>query len=50
LDFLKLGGSQYPLDELRQAGVDMQSTEPIERTIHHFENLLSRLIEEHQSI
>jgi len=50
LNFLKLGGSKYPLDELLQAGVDMQSTVPIERTIHHFDNLVSRLIEEHQSL
>jgi len=50
LDFLKLGGSKYPLDELLQAGVDMQSTVPIERTIHHFDNLVSRLIEKHQSL
>ena len=50
LDFLKLGGSKYPLDELRQAGVDMQSTVPIERTIHHFDKLVNRLIEDHQSL
>ena len=32
MGFLKSGGSQYPLDTLRLAGVDMTTPEPIERT------------------
>jgi oligoendopeptidase F len=32
LGFLKSGGSRYPLDTLRLAGVDMTSPEPVERT------------------
>ena len=39
LDFLKLGGSKFPLDELLDAGVDMRSAEPVEQAIKHFSNL-----------
>ena len=45
LNFLKLGGSKFPLDELRDAGVDMSSPEPIERALGHFDRLVDRLIE-----
>ncbi len=47
LNFLKLGGSKFPLDELLDAGVDMRSPEPIERAITHFEDLVDLLIEMH---
>ena len=45
LDFLKLGGSKFPLDELLDAGIDMRSSEPIERAVVHFEDLVDHLIE-----
>ena len=45
LDFLKLGGSKFPLDELMDAGIDMRSPEPVERAIAHFEHLVDLLIE-----
>jgi oligoendopeptidase F len=45
LDFLKLGGSKFPLDELLEAGVDMRSPEPIERAVAHFDHLVDLLIE-----
>jgi len=44
LDFLKLGGSQFPLDELLNAGVDMVSPQPIKRAIDHFGCLVDQLI------
>lgn len=47
LNFLKLGGSKFPLDELLDAGVDMRSPEPIERAIKHFGHLVDQLIEMH---
>jgi len=50
LDFLKLGGSKFPLDELLEAGVDMRSPEPIQLAIAHFENLVDRLIEEYDRL
>jgi oligoendopeptidase F len=47
LNFLKLGGSKFPLDELLDAGVDMRSPEPVERAIEHFDRLVDQLIEIH---
>ena len=45
LDFLKLGGSKFPLEELLDAGIDMRSPEPIERAVAHFGDLVNLLIE-----
>ncbi|MBI9082596.1 MAG: oligoendopeptidase F [Desulfobacterales bacterium] len=45
LDFLSLGGSQYPLDELAAAGVDMRTPAPIEAAIGHFDRTVKRLTE-----
>ena len=50
LNFLKLGGSKFPLDELLDAGVDMRSPEPVERAIEHFDRLVDQLIEIHAKI
>jgi len=43
LGFLKSGGSQFPLETLRDAGVDMTTAEPIKHTIALFEKRLSEL-------
>ena len=43
--FLKAGGSKYPIDILKDAGVDMTTSEPIEATIHRFNELLDMLEE-----
>ncbi len=45
LGFLKLGGSMFPLDELKQAGVDMGVPAPVESAIKHFSGLVDRLAE-----
>ena len=50
LNFLKLGGSQFPLDQLNKAGVDMRSAEPIERAIAHFSDLVDQLIAEYHKL
>ena len=50
LNFLKLGGSKFPLDELVDAGVDMRSPEPIQRAIRYFSDLVDRLIEAHRAL
>ena len=50
LNFLKLGGSKFPLDELLDAGVDMRVPEPIEKAIAHFSELVDLLIAEYQNI
>jgi len=47
LNFLTLGGSKYPLDELRDAGVDMAGTEPVRRAMEYFGLLVKRLQEAH---
>jgi len=50
LDFLKLGGSKFPLDELLDAGVDMRSPGPIQQAIAYFENLVNQLMVAYQEI
>ena len=45
LDFLKLGGSQFPLDQLLAAGVDIQSPEPVQQAMNYFSDLVDRLID-----
>ncbi len=44
LEFLTLGGSRFPLEELAVAGVDMASPEPIRQAIAHFETLVEKLM------
>lgn len=41
-EFLSLGGSRYPIDALKVAGVDMTTSEPVERALTLFEELLAR--------
>jgi len=43
LNFLKMGGSDFPINELKTAGVDMNSPEPVVNAIRHFEGLVNRL-------
>jgi oligoendopeptidase F len=43
LSFLKGGSSQYPIDMLKMAGVDMTSPEPVKAAIQTFDNLLTEL-------
>ena len=43
LDFLKSGGSQFPLETLRAAGVDMATPAPIESTLRLFARRLAEL-------
>jgi oligoendopeptidase F len=50
LNFLKLGGSKFPLDELADAGVDMQSPEPVQRAIQYFSDLVDRLMDAYQAL
>jgi len=50
LNFLKLGGSKYPLDELLEAGVDMRSPEPVKQAIAHFSTLVDQLIEGYRAL
>ncbi len=43
LQFLKSGNSKYPLEVLKDAGVDMTTTEPVIKAIKKFEVLLSKM-------
>jgi oligoendopeptidase F len=43
LDFLKSGGSKFPLETLRAAGVDMATAAPIESTLQLFNRRLGEL-------
>jgi oligoendopeptidase F len=43
LEFLKLGGSMYPLDALQMAGVDLTSPEPVEKAFGVLAGLVDRL-------
>jgi len=43
LDFLKTGCSKFPLELLRDAGVDMESPQPVETALEHFEQLVEEL-------
>lgn len=43
--FLKAGGSMYPIDTLKMAGVDMTTAKPLEDTFNRFNELLDMLEE-----
>lgn len=43
LEFLKLGGSKYPLEALKVAGIDMTSVEPMDRAFGVLEGIVARL-------
>ncbi len=40
LEFLSMGGSAYPLDELKHAGVDFTTSAPVERALTKFNDIL----------
>jgi oligoendopeptidase F len=46
LTFLGAGGSKYPIDLLRDAGVDMTTDEPLDLTI----KTMNRVMDEMESI
>ena len=41
--FLKSGGSRYPIESLKIAGVDMESTEPVQAALDTFRDLIDQL-------
>lgn len=43
INFLKKGGSDYPIKVLKDAGVNLKSTKPIEDTINKFDSLVKEL-------
>lgn len=47
ITFLKSGGSDYPLNQLRAAGVDMEKKESIDEVLKRFSNLVDELEKEY---
>jgi oligoendopeptidase F len=45
LGFLKSGGAKFPIDILRDAGVDRQSPDPIEKAMDLFQKRSAQLLE-----
>lgn len=45
LEFLKKGGSDYPIELLKGAGVDMSSPQPVEAVVRLFEETLDQMEE-----
>ena len=43
ISFLKKGGSNYPIELLKESGVNLYSTKPIEKTVKKFNDLVSEL-------
>jgi len=43
LDFLKAGGSNYSLEILKQAGVDITTDKPYQMAFQHFNQLVSEM-------
>ena len=41
--FLKSGGSRYPIESLKVAGVDMSKTEPIQKALDNFKEIVDEL-------
>ena len=46
INFLKSGGSEYPLNQLRAAGVDMEKKESVDKALNVFEELVDKLEQE----
>lgn len=49
INFLKSGGSEYPLEQLREAGVDMEKKESVEDALNIFAELVDKLDEEYSN-
>ncbi len=50
LNFLGMGGSAFPLDELLAAGVDMRTPEPVLNAAAHFAGLVDEFIALHKNL
>jgi oligoendopeptidase F len=50
LDLLASGGSAYPMEQLRRAGVDLSEPDTVRAVIEHLDGLVSRLEEEFRQI
>lgn len=48
--FLTLGGSKFPIDELQIAGVDMNTKEPVQNALTYFDKIVNEFIEVYEKI
>jgi len=46
IEFLSAGGSEYPIELLKEAGVDMTTSEPFDKTI----SAMNRVMDEVEAI
>ena len=44
-DFLKAGGSRYPIDNLNKTGVNLTTPRPIENTFNYLGSLIDKIEE-----
>ena len=44
LEFLSLGGSAFPIEELRVAGVDMAKPDAVNATLRYFSTVVDEFI------
>ncbi|MEG2351320.1 MAG: oligoendopeptidase F [Bacilli bacterium] len=49
LEFLKLGGSKYPLDELKTIGIDLSDEKIIKNAIDYFDKMIEKFKETYNS-
>ena len=47
IEFLKSGGSEYPLKQLKSAGVDMEKKESVDKALEVFRDLVEKLEKEY---
>lgn len=47
IEFLKSGGSEYPLTQLKNAGVDMEKKEAVDKALEVFSDLVEKLEKEY---
>ena len=47
IEFLKSGGSDYPLNQLRDAGIDMEKKESVDKALEVFKELVDKLEKEY---
>ncbi len=43
LEFLSAGGSDYPVEILKKAGVNMNTSEPVDNILKHFGELVDEM-------
>ena len=43
IEFLSAGGSEYPIDLHKKAGVDMTTSDPFERTIESMNEVMDEI-------